>query len=248
MTLNLGGGKKVVIPHRSIRTRKETDKICEDVKALMFRPATFQNHSGLFNQWANILSALSAASVLLVPVCGATSLRRRMVLASDGGGCPIAPRLRVVVTFPLVASSHTRILLSSRKRGWRSSASFGQAREGVSVDMQDYLRTSGIVACILFGAIGAVALIASGIGIFFAPFWVAGAVQLTDKLQTRKLYLWAGQHEPNRNEWWRRWVFIVTAWPATFSTLWFVAGVYFGCRIMLPWIFEEERRQDGRQG
>lgn len=49
MDINLGKGKIVTIPHRSLLTRKETEKVSEDVKALMFRPATFQNHSGLFS-------------------------------------------------------------------------------------------------------------------------------------------------------------------------------------------------------
>lgn len=43
-------GKTVaVIPHRSIRTKGETEKISEDAKALLLRPNTFQNHSGLFS-------------------------------------------------------------------------------------------------------------------------------------------------------------------------------------------------------
>lgn len=44
--------------------------------------------------------------------------------------------------------------------------------------MKEYLRMTRVSAAILFGALGAVALIASVWGILLAPFWIAAAAKL----------------------------------------------------------------------
>lgn len=46
----------------------------------------------------------------------------------------------------------------------------------------DVLKLLGIVACVMFGAIGTVALLSTGWGIILIPFWIAGFGKLTMRL------------------------------------------------------------------
>lgn len=49
--------------------------------------------------------------------------------------------------------------------------------------MRSYLILSGLCAVVIFGALGTVALLASGYGLPLVPFWVAGGLKLGAKLQ-----------------------------------------------------------------
>lgn len=43
MKIKFNDGRVAVIPHVSARSKMDTELLCEDMKALILRPATFQN-------------------------------------------------------------------------------------------------------------------------------------------------------------------------------------------------------------
>ena len=49
MKFTFKGRTVATIPHRSIRSKGETERMSEDAKALLPRPHPFRNHSGLFS-------------------------------------------------------------------------------------------------------------------------------------------------------------------------------------------------------
>jgi hypothetical protein len=49
-------------------------------------------------------------------------------------------------------------------------------------NMREFLRIAAIVACVVFGAIGGVALLVSGWTILLVPFWGAAIILLLKRL------------------------------------------------------------------